>query len=332
VSISRSYEKEVTDERVHLIEVPTPFAVGAVNCYLIEGSPLTLIDTGVKSSKAEKVLRDGLQNYGYDFFDIEQILLTHGHVDHIGLTRSIVDAGSGNTQVWIHEQDAIRLTDYNNYIEERMHSYIRIAKQCGTPADHRIIGSHRLLADYFRKFGEPLPEVNFLQDETILESGIGPINCIWVPGHSQGSMCFVSTDVGVMFSGDHILGDISSNPSLDFEGNMRVSMLRYFDSLRKVEPYATFDIFPGHRSVIPNLKERIDELIEDYEDKFQRTRELLSQDPITIYELSRMIYGEYPDDSLVLALAETKDLVLVLEQKGHAKLLKIDGVLHSVEN
>jgi glyoxylase-like metal-dependent hydrolase (beta-lactamase superfamily II) len=322
----------VKEDRVHLIEVPTPFAVGAVNCYLIEGSPLTLIDTGVKSSMAEGVLRNGLQKHGYDFKDIEQILLTHGHVDHIGLARKIVDARSEKTDVWIHEQDAVRITDYNNYIEERMHSYIRIAIQCGTPDDHRIIGSHRFLTDYFLKFGEPVMEVNILQDGITLDSGIGEIECIWVPGHSLGSVCFVSAGTNIMFTGDHILGDISSNPSLDFEGSMGVSMLRYFDSLRKVESYASYKIFPGHRSQILDLKGRIDELFEDYESKFKRTQECLSSDPITIYHLSRVIYGKYPDDSLVLALAETKDLVLVLEQKGTARLVEIDGVLHAISN
>jgi hypothetical protein len=116
------------------------------------------------------------------------------------------------------------------------------------------------------------------------------------------------------------------------EGSMGVSMLRYFDSLLKVRPYASYDIFPGHRSRIHDLNYRIDELIEDYETKFETTKEFLSRDPMTIYELSRLIYGEYPDDSLVLALAETKDLVLVLEQRGSAKLLEIEEVLHAVED
>jgi glyoxylase-like metal-dependent hydrolase (beta-lactamase superfamily II) len=281
---------------------------------------------------AEGVLLDGLGNYGYELGDIEQILLTHGHVDHIGLAGRIVNASSGKAKVWIHELDAIRITDYTGYIEERMHSYIRIAEHCGTPDSHPIIGSHRFLADYFLKFGEPVPDVNFLQDGTILKSGVGDIHCIWVPGHSLGSVCFVSSDTSIMFSGDHILGDISSNPSLDFEGSLGVSMLRYFESLRKVKPYSSYDVLPGHRSRISNLNERVDELIEDYNDKFKRTRDCLSKEPISIYDLSRLIYGEYSDDSLVLALAETKDLVLVLEQEGHAKLLEIDGVLTAVEN
>ena len=36
---------------VHRIEVPTPFPVGSVNCYLIEGNPLTLVDNGPRTDE-----------------------------------------------------------------------------------------------------------------------------------------------------------------------------------------------------------------------------------------------------------------------------------------
>ena len=37
---------------IHCLSIPTPFAVGRVNCYLIDDEPLTLIDTGPNSGKA----------------------------------------------------------------------------------------------------------------------------------------------------------------------------------------------------------------------------------------------------------------------------------------
>ena len=37
---------------IHCLRIPTPFAVGRVNTYLIEDEPLTLIDTGPNSGKA----------------------------------------------------------------------------------------------------------------------------------------------------------------------------------------------------------------------------------------------------------------------------------------
>ncbi len=37
---------------IHRLAIPTPFMVGRVNAYLIEDSPLTLIDSGPNSAKA----------------------------------------------------------------------------------------------------------------------------------------------------------------------------------------------------------------------------------------------------------------------------------------
>ena len=35
---------------VHVLPVPTPFAVGRVNCYLVDDDPLTLVDAGPNSA------------------------------------------------------------------------------------------------------------------------------------------------------------------------------------------------------------------------------------------------------------------------------------------
>ena len=44
---------------IHRLAIPTPFAVGRVNCYLIEDEPLTLVDTGPNSGKSLDELRAG---------------------------------------------------------------------------------------------------------------------------------------------------------------------------------------------------------------------------------------------------------------------------------
>ena len=49
---------------IHRLAVPTPFAVGRVNCYLIDDEPLTLIDTGPNSGKSLDELERALAEYG----------------------------------------------------------------------------------------------------------------------------------------------------------------------------------------------------------------------------------------------------------------------------
>ena len=71
--------------------IPTPFAVGRVNCYLLEDEPLTLIDTGPNSGKALDELQRQLGERGHSIDDLELVIVTHQHIDHLGLVEIIVE-------------------------------------------------------------------------------------------------------------------------------------------------------------------------------------------------------------------------------------------------
>ena len=81
-------------EGIHRIPIPTPFAVGRVNVYLIEDEPLTLVDTGPNSATSFDELTTGLAALGHALEDIELVIVTHQHIDHLGLV-SLVAQRSG---------------------------------------------------------------------------------------------------------------------------------------------------------------------------------------------------------------------------------------------
>ncbi len=72
-------------EGIHRLAIPTPFAVGRVNAYLIEDEPLTLVDSGPNSGKALDELEQALAARGHAIEDIELLVITHQHIDHFGL-------------------------------------------------------------------------------------------------------------------------------------------------------------------------------------------------------------------------------------------------------
>lgn len=69
---------------VHKIVIPTPYAVGDVNAFLVKGDALTLFDAGPKTEEAYEAIKWGLHSAGYDLKDVEQVVLTHHHPDHAG--------------------------------------------------------------------------------------------------------------------------------------------------------------------------------------------------------------------------------------------------------
>src|ERR1700755_1487357 len=75
---------------VHRLAIPTPFAVGKVNAYLIEDDPLTLVDCGPNLGTSLESLTELLGARGHAIEDIELVLITHNHVDHIGLTEIVI--------------------------------------------------------------------------------------------------------------------------------------------------------------------------------------------------------------------------------------------------
>src|SRR6201989_1795157 len=76
---------------VHRLAVPTPFAIGKVNSYLIEDDPLTLVDGGPNYGRGLDVLAESVAAHGHSIEDIGLVLITHNHSDHIGLAEIVVE-------------------------------------------------------------------------------------------------------------------------------------------------------------------------------------------------------------------------------------------------
>src|SRR5204863_1064712 len=70
---------------IHCLPIPTPFAVGRVNTYLVEDDPLTLVDSGPNSAKALDELERELERHGHAVEDLQLLVVTHQHIDHLGL-------------------------------------------------------------------------------------------------------------------------------------------------------------------------------------------------------------------------------------------------------
>ena len=321
---------------VSRFEIPTPFPVGNANCYLIEGSPLTLIDTGPKTSKGLAAIQQSLQAMSYDLSEIEQILLTHGHIDHVGLVAQFVrERGRihGNpTDVWIHQRDTEALVNYERYMGLYLESIAKLITMSGVPKNEALTLAQEGRTGLFKSIGESVPTAHSFSDGTSFKTGIGEVSALWVPGHSPGSTCFVCDEQQVIFSGDHVLGDISSNPSISFDNSEKIGMMTYFESLNRISVKESYIALPGHREPILDIKTRIKTLRAEYDGKLQKAADSLTHNPQTVYEISRIVYGDYQVSSLVLALAESHDLLRILESRNQASLINQSGVVQVVKN
>lgn len=286
------------------MKVPTPFTVGDVNIYLIGK---TLIDTGPKTAEALKVIQT------MDLSAIENVLITHGHVDHHGLASYIKNV-SGCT-VYVHKNDFKAVTDYTNELKQKSKIYGKFLEKSGVPKEE--ISIFYQYYNTFTEYGdscacEVLPDT--------IETDEGPIKIIHTPGHTAGSCCFFVDNV--LYSGDTLLPTISTNPSIHHIFEKECGIRNYQKSLRKLLDLNIDYVYPGHRDVINKYKKRIKTMLREHYTRKQKVVESLNKTPQTLVQIAQKVFGSVPVSETLLALAECYDHINILEKEGIARVVK----------
>src|SRR5687767_15050673 len=214
--------------------MPTPYAVGPVNAYLIQAEPLTLVDAGINTPQAKNALMLGLQEVDVSPESIRRILITHAHPDHYGLV-GFLQERSGAT-VFFPEREIARVRDRQMLFEVG-----RLLVEAGMPLELLF------KMDQERKKDRARPRMS--HDEVVPvkhgdrfafkgESGDFELETHLSPGHTGGHVVYLEPDSKTLFAGDQLLPDVSPNPllepSLDIPGERRRSLKEYLDSLEKM--------------------------------------------------------------------------------------------------
>ena len=134
---------------IHCLPIPTPFAVGRVNCYLIEDEPLTLVDTGPNSGKALDELTARLAERGHELSDLELIVVTHQHIDHLGLVEILVE--HSGAEVAALGAAAQRLAAFDEDAEAEDEFAVEVMLRNGIPEDVTV--ALRSVSRSFRGWG-----------------------------------------------------------------------------------------------------------------------------------------------------------------------------------
>src|SRR3954454_11674005 len=196
------------DAGIRCMPIPTPFAIGRINCYLIEDDPLTLVDTGPNSGKALDELEQALAAHGHKVEDIELIVITHQHMDHLGLA-GIVARRSGAEVAALDVLAPWAAAYSENMAADDAFADATMARH-GIPEDMRY--ALRSVAGAFRAWGAPVTVTRPLRDGDTLDLRDRSLRVHHRPGHSPSDTVLVDESTGVALGGDHLIKHISSNP------------------------------------------------------------------------------------------------------------------------
>ncbi len=310
---------------IHRLEIPTPFLVGRVNCYLIDDEPLTLVDTGPNSGTSLDTLERALGAHGRRIEDLALVVLTHQHLDHTGLIE-IITRRSG-AEVAAFAPLAPWLADYERSAADDDIYAQAVMRRHGVPADLvSVLGG---VGAAFRPFGSAGEVTRPLREGDTLKFGDRELAVFERPGHSPSDLIFADERHGIVIAGDHLLAHISSNPVITRPlagqpgGERPRPLIDYIGSMRATSEMAAGLVLGGHGEPILDHVALIAERLRLHERRSRKILRMLAGRPRSAHEIAVSMWGN---------VAVTQAFLTLSEVLGHLDLLLADGRVAQLED
>jgi glyoxylase-like metal-dependent hydrolase (beta-lactamase superfamily II) len=317
---------------VHCLPIPTPFAVGRVNCYLIDDDPLTLVDTGPNSGKALDELERALREHGRRIEDLERIVITHQHIDHLGLV-DILARRSG-AEVCTLDLLAPLVEGFGAEAERDDELAEALMLRHGIPRD--VVTALRAVSRSFRGWGGSTAVSRRLADGETLEFAGRSLVALHRPGHSPSDTVFWDEARALLLAADHLIKHISSNPLISRPlggksgepgGGRPRALLTYLASLRETREMPAEEILPGHGEAFGDHAQLIDERFALHERRAAKIADLLKERPRSAHEVAQALWGNVAVTQAYLTLSEVLGHVDLLLERGEAREQEVGGVI-----
>jgi glyoxylase-like metal-dependent hydrolase (beta-lactamase superfamily II) len=306
---------------IHALAIPTPFMVGRVNCYLIEDEPLTLIDVGPNSGQSLDALESALREHRHAIEDLERIVLTHQHTDHVGLIGIL--ARRSRAEVVTLDRLAPVVEDFNAHAELDDELAEALMLRHGIPRE--VVVALRALSRAFRGWGGHAPVDRRLADGEALEFAGRTLVAHHRPGHSPSDTVFWDAEHRQLIAGDHLLARVSSNPLIQRPlggasgepgaGRPR-ALLTYLRSLRETRAMPAEIVLGGHGEPVTDHVALIDQRFAMHERRAEKILGLLGEAPLSAHAIALELWGNVAVTQAFLTLCEVLGHVDLLLERG----------------
>ena len=296
---------------IHRLDIPTPFAVGRVNVYLIEDEPLTLVDAGPNSGTSLDELQRQLGELGHAIEDIGLIVVTHQHIDHIGLVGIV--AKHAGAEVAGHETLARYVQNYSESASADDQYAGDMMLRHGISED--VAQALRSVSQAFRAWGARADITRVVQDGDRIELRDRTLEVHFRPGHSPTDTVFLDAERRLLIAGDHLIAHISSNPLISRPPG-RQALIEYLDSLERTREMDVALVLAGHGEAIEDHRSLIDDRLRLHARRADKIHRLIAERPRSAYEIAQAMWGN---------IAVTQAFLTLSEVLGHTDVLTRDG-------
>ena len=308
-------------DKIYKIELPIPFPLKSMNVYFIDDSPRTLVDAGIKTEVSFETLKKGLETIGVGLNSIERILITHGHIDHYGQAKRL--SSLSGAPIYIHSKEYGRIRSFIHSL-----GFIKsILLRNGAP--ETLVNEAIHYMESAQIMADSLDEAFFLDDgDSILFKSMSwkTIHC---PGHSPGLICFHWPEKKILFTGDHLLKEITPNPILnvpEYRPPFRYPSLKdYLNSLEKIERLDLSLLLPAHGEEIHDIKALIQKIFTHHKERMDRILFSLSKKEKTPFQIAMDLFPGVPPFEVFLGISEAVGHLEILKEKGIVKVNEKEG-------
>ena len=303
---------------IRRLELPLPFALRAVNAYVIEGDGLGIVDCGLHTRHGEKALVDGLAEIGFSTADVRDVFVTHLHPDHIGMAGSLERAGA-RVRMHAPEADAARRLWFGG--RARVDEAVRWFRDNGMP--EVVLDG---MAQAWLGAGERVDRIARIEevaDGAALRVAGREFTLIWTPGHTDFHAVLYDRRERVLVAGDHVLPKITPNIGL-YPWGRDDPLADFLVSLERVAGLDVRRVLPAHGDPFEDLRGRAAAIIAHHRARLDAVRDVLAAGPCDAYRVARALFpklGSAHEERF--AHAETLAHLRYLERRN--EVARIDG-------
>jgi glyoxylase-like metal-dependent hydrolase (beta-lactamase superfamily II) len=308
-------------DKIYKIELPIPFPLKTTNVFFVDEPPRTLVDTGIKTEASFEAFKKGMEDIGFNLKSIERILITHGHIDHYGQAKRL--SSLWGAPIYIHPNEYGRIRS----IIHSLGFLKTILLMNGAP--EALVNEAIRYIETSQKMADPLEEAYFLGDGDVVPFKTMIWQTIHCPGHSPGLICFYWPEKKILFTGDHLLKEITPNPILNVPETRLPfrypSLKEYLNSLEKIGTLDVSLILPGHGEEITDVKDLIQKIFSHHQERMDLIRSILSKREKTPYEIAMDLFPEVPPFEVFLGISETLGHLEILKENEVVKVIEKEG-------
>ncbi|MFC1838575.1 MBL fold metallo-hydrolase [Thermodesulfobacteriota bacterium] len=312
----------------NITPIPIPFNevpfLLTSNVYALGREDITLIDAGPGIPGAIDFLKETMARQGLKFENIRRIILTHGHMDHFGLTSTILKELDHAVEIFIHPEELWKVTTEFFNQEIWLDEMKWLQKQAGIPDDAMEIMIRNVRKYY--SIAKPIDDLKPMEDNELFSGDGYNLKIVYAPGHAPGLCCIYETEHKVLFSSDHILKNLTPKPIMPLSREKLRdmgyrSLIAYEKSLDRVSRMDVQYIFPGHGEWISDMNPVIEQYRKDHSQRRDLVWQAVNRKESPLYYLVKDVFPHAEKDDLFIALSELISHLEVLVQKGRAEII-----------